>query len=307
MIVGTQSGEPATDVVRARLRGQPYDPQSLQRFEILRAFLAEIDFPAVPDPAPAGEAWRHFAFFDAYFSNYIEGTEFEIEEAYRIVFDGKIPTGRPEDAKDVIGTFRVLVDQEEMSRGIKDTGTLIELLKARNYSVMNSRPDKKPGEFKATRNRAGDTYFVDPELVIGTLTKGFELLESLRQPLSRAVFIKYVTVDVHPFLDGNGRTARLMMNAELVRAGEARILVPSVYRDNYISAVARMQREGDPAAYVKTLEYARTFSASFTYADYDATIAAMTALNAFKKPTEARLRLPANIPFQSAIPPVGAR
>ena len=43
-------------------------------------------------------------FFEAYFSNFIEATEFAVEEARQIVFDNVIPPTRAEDAHDVTGT-----------------------------------------------------------------------------------------------------------------------------------------------------------------------------------------------------------
>ena len=41
-------------------------------------------------PAPTGVAREDFAFFEAYFSNYIEGTTFEVAEAESIIFQGRI-------------------------------------------------------------------------------------------------------------------------------------------------------------------------------------------------------------------------
>src|SRR5438552_10661177 len=48
---------------------------------------------------PYTTLFRSKAFFEAYFSNYIEGTTFEIEEAERIVFDRAVPPTRPKDAR----------------------------------------------------------------------------------------------------------------------------------------------------------------------------------------------------------------
>jgi len=39
---------------------------------------------------------------------------------------------------------------------------------------------------------------------------------------------------VHPFLHGNGRIARILINAELTNAGLLKIIVPTVYRDDYM-------------------------------------------------------------------------
>ncbi len=62
----------------------------------------------------SGEPFYNLAFFDAYFSNFIEGTRFRVEDAREIVFEGKIPAQRPKDAHDVIGTYQVLSSRHEM-------------------------------------------------------------------------------------------------------------------------------------------------------------------------------------------------
>ena len=46
-----------------------------------------------------------------------------------------------------------------------------------------------------------------------------------------------VITEVHPFADGNGRVARVMMNAELSAVEAARIVIPSVYRNEYIAGL----------------------------------------------------------------------
>ena len=46
-----------------------------------------------------------FAFYEPYFSNWIEGIEFEIEEGDEILFEGRVPTQRSADAHDIQGTF----------------------------------------------------------------------------------------------------------------------------------------------------------------------------------------------------------
>lgn len=53
---------------------------------------------AKPTDGPA------LAFFEAYFSNFIEGAEFAVDEAADIVFRSHIPAGRTADGHDVLGT-----------------------------------------------------------------------------------------------------------------------------------------------------------------------------------------------------------
>ena len=104
MLRSRPAGTLQTEVARARAAGAPVDPERIERFELLARSLRTFAPPRRPDPATEGPAFHHIASFDAYFSNYIEGTEFGVEEARAIVFDGAIPAERPADAHDVLGT-----------------------------------------------------------------------------------------------------------------------------------------------------------------------------------------------------------
>ena len=66
-------------------------------------------------------------------------------------------------------------------------------------------------QFKGEENRAGLTVFVAPDLVPGTLAEGFALYRSQESPFERAVYMMFLVSEVHPFADGNGRIARVMM------------------------------------------------------------------------------------------------
>ncbi|WP_290706739.1 Fic family protein [Flavihumibacter sp. CACIAM 22H1] len=81
--------------------------------------------------------------------------------------------------------------------------------------MLQARKTENPGEFKDKNNRAGTTEFVDNELVAGTLKKGFDWYSLLQHPFAKAAYMMFMISEVHPFLDGNGRMARVMMNAEL--------------------------------------------------------------------------------------------
>jgi hypothetical protein len=236
-------------------------------------------------------------FFEAYFSNFIEGTEFAVNEAADIVFKGHIPTARPEDAHDVLGTWKVVSDQREMSRCPKSAAELILLLKGRHSQILEGRPDKGPGKFKIEPNRAGGTLFVAPDLVEGTLTKGFEIYRGLTCPLHRAIFMMFLVSEVHPFADGNGRVARIMMNAELVASAESRIIVPTVFRNNYLAALKALSQNRITGAIIRTLDFAQRYTAAVDFADLDQARLVLDRTHAFIDPNEAdtagiRLMLP---------------
>ena len=214
-----------------------------------------------------------------------------------IVFGGVIPDERPQDAHDVLGTYRAISDTADLSRLPAHPSDMLAALRRRHAAIMESRPDKGPGRFKSRVNRAGDTLFVAPDLVEGTLEQGFALYRSLGNPFARAVFMMFLTSEVHPFADGNGRTARIMMNAELIAAGEERILIPTVYRLNYLSALKALSQTGYAEALIRTLDYAQRWTGAVQWGDLQATQRELERCNSFLDPQRAedrglRLRMP---------------
>ncbi len=296
MIGAILRSRPATILVsgaaRARAHGMPCDAERVNAFSRLFAHLRQSPLPARTETRRAPAENRLLAFFESYFSNYIEGTEFEIGEAYDIVFKGKIPARRPQDAHDILGTYRIVSNPEEMGKVPSAFDEFLALLKARHHVIMEGRPEKLPGEFKTDPNRAGQTHFVAPELVQGTLAKGYELSMAVDPGLPRAIFIMFLVAEVHPFTDGNGRIARAMMNAELTHNGLCRIIVPTVLRDDYLLALRAMTRKGAPETLARVMDFAQQFTNELPLGSYEAATQCLTECHAFDEPDEGRLRLP---------------
>ena len=293
-LLNTQTDNFQSDVGRAHRKGSPFDPARIDLFEMLRAELHRL--PPLIRPAAPNDGTT-LPFFEAYFSNFIEGTEFAVEEAAAIVFENRIPNTRPQDAHDILGTYRVLSDAAEMSRIPETLAEFERLLKRRHTALMQARPDKAPGQYKTEQNRAGNTMFVDPDLVRGTLDQGFRAYRSLPTPFQRAVFMMFLVAEVHPFTDGNGRTARIMMNAELVTAGQQRIIIPTIYRANYLSALKAISNRTSAEPLIRMLDFAQRFTRSIDWTGFRRAEAELRAANAFVDSIEAeerglRLRIP---------------
>jgi hypothetical protein len=296
-LLGTREDKLATNQARARGAGAPFDPKRIALFEQLHAELRATALPLrlARTRGEDGHATRNF--FEAYFSNFIEGTEFEVSEAADIVFRSVIPRDRPEDAHDVLGTWRIVSDPIEMRRTPRTEADLFALLKKRHATLMEGRPDKSPGLFKKASNRASQTVFVAPEDVEGTLARGFELAASLEAPLARAIYMMFLISEVHPFADGNGRVARVMMNAELVAGGEERIIIPTIFRSNYLSSLKALSLNQHTQPIIRTLDFAQKWVAAITWGELHTTQAVLDQCNAFIDPLQAdedgiRLRLP---------------
>lgn len=250
----------------ARAAGRPYDPGRLEIFDALFALLNGTAFADVPDVAGAALARENFAFFEAYFSNYIEGTTFTIEEAENIVFHGQIIENRSADSHDVLGTFAAASTSPWRNKPPDSADDFLIWLRNVNALVMQQRADKKPREWKDKPNQAGSTYFVLPELVPGTLREGFDRIRGLAHPLAKAIMTMFVVTEVHPFIDGNGRTARLAMNCMLSAERANRIIVPTVYREDYLLPLKALSHHSTAEPLLSALVRIQRWSAAFDYA-----------------------------------------
>ncbi|MEX0646186.1 MAG: Fic family protein [Balneolaceae bacterium] len=294
---GTREAELKTDVAKARKGEEPFDPDRTVLFLKLFEDLKKIAPDSRSAPDLSQEERANLSFFEAYFSNFIEGTEFEVNEAADIVFRNAIPAERPEDAHDVLGTYRIVSNYHEMSQVPKDFDHFISKMKYCHSEIMAARKDKNPGQFKTKINRAGSTEFVHPELVKGTLRKGFEIYRAMEYSFHKAVYMMFLVSEVHPFADGNGRLARIMMNAELVSVQDQKIMIPIVYRNNYLAALKSLTNHRNSTPLIRTLDFAQKFTHSINWSNYERARDQLETCNAFLDPIEAdrdgiRLRLP---------------
>jgi hypothetical protein len=275
----------------ARALGEPLDPDRTRLFESLYDELAGKIFPEYKDKNTTDKGYKTVAFFEGYFSNYIEGTEFTVSEAKEIITSDTPMQSRNEDSHDILGTYRIVSDQKEMSRCPTSPDQFLDLMRRRHAIILQSRISKRPGEFKDKNNRAGSTEFVDWQLTTGTLKKGFEWYSLLREPFAKAIYVMFLVSEVHPFNDGNGRIARVMMNAELSAKGLAKIIIPTVYREDYMGALRKLTRQRVADAYVRMLLRAYEFGSTLVGDSIDDMEKHLIKCDAFKEPKEGKLNI----------------
>ena len=273
LIAALLNTHPAEGILQTRLglanaKGAPFDQSRFDRFGELARYLDKTDL--------AGNfynfnrsGWRNLTFFESYFSNFIEGTEFTIAEAEEIAFEKKVNYERHADSHDILAHIEISGDMSEMHKVPADAAELIDILKIRHGILMAERPGKRPGEFKLRPNKAGGSDFVLPELVVGTLVQGFDIYQSLPVGLKRSIFIHFMISEVHPFDDGNGRISRIMMNSELVSQDQHKLIIPIVQRDSYLNGLRSATRQGRFRTMVKVLHQMQCYTASLDWSEYD--------------------------------------
>lgn len=282
-VLGTKQTEMSTKMGKGLSALVPYDAARLALFEDLAATLRSEPLQDQQSPVKGQIGLINFAFIESYFSNFIEGTEFDIAQARAFVLDGKPITQRPKDSHDVLGVFRQIIDQGWANQTLSSGEPVLHQLQARHADQMQQRPEVKPGEFKTDSNRAGNTIFVQPRLVRGTLIQASTLLPSIPPGIARALYAMFVVSEVHPFNDGNGRLARLVMNAELDTVNSCRIIIPTLYREEYLDCLRVLTRDGNAKPFLDAMQWIQSWTASFDYENLDSLVVSLEKTNAFER------------------------
>jgi prophage maintenance system killer protein len=272
-----------SDVAKARYKKAPYDINRIKLFEKLFLSLHNKSFKKITDSNITTKSYELFAFFESYFSNYIEGTKFKVEDAKQIIDTGIPLDARPDDSHDVLGTFKIVSDKKALSITPDNPDELIQLIKQRHIILLGERQNYAPGVFKEKANIAGNTVFVDPQLVDGTLRKGYEYYKALQEPFAKAAYIMFLISEVHPFNDGNGRIARVFMNSELTKNNQTKILITTFFRDDYLLNIKKLTNQHDPEGYIRMLEKAHDFSSKINGEDFNKVVLFLKSKYAFEE------------------------
>ena len=275
-VLTTRTGKARTAVI-------PYDPERMASFEKLAAELRRHELRQPVSVIRSEAARINFSFLESYFSNFIEGTEFDVQEARGFVIDGKPVANRPKDSHDILSVFRQAHNPAWANQTLAIGESIVLQIQARHADQMVERPEVGPGQFKVSPNRAGNTDFVVPALVRGTLIEATKILPTVPAGSARALMAMFLVSEIHPFTDGNGRLARLVMNAELSVVGACRIIVPTLFREEYLDCLRVLTREAQPAPFIAAMQKIHDWTAAFDYNNIDAVIQQMSACNAFER------------------------
>jgi hypothetical protein len=96
----------------------------------------------------------------------------------------------------------------------------------------------------------------------------------------------FLVSEVHPFDDGNGRIARIMMNAELVSADQVRIVIPTGFRDNYFDALRALTRNQNPVPIERVANFAQRYVSEMDWSSIGAATDLLAPTNALLDPRE---------------------
>jgi Fic family protein len=194
-----------------------------------------------------------------YTSNAIEGNTLSPVETTLVIEQGITISGKPlKDHLEALDHYDAIRYVRELGR---QTAPLIEA-NIRNLHalvVQRSRPDiagRYADLSRYVRTEAGRHTFPSPAEIPPLMTDFAAWLGSAPDTPETAFSVHRRLVDIHPFNDGNGRTARLLMNLVLIRGGYPPVAVRPEDRLSYIRALQRAQA-GQGGEHLDALLYAR--------------------------------------------------
>jgi Fic family protein len=226
------------------------EPRLLTRIEKKKARLDQIR----PLPTAAVARLRAQILVEwIYNSNAIEGSTITLQET-RLILE----TGLTIGGKSLREHFEVINHRDaiEYVEGLAASAEPLTPFHVRQIHqlVLARIDDENAGRYRETQVRIAGATFTPPEswLVPNLMTEWGEWLAAVEKhdhPVELAALAHHRLAAIHPFIDGNGRTARLVMNLILMRAGFPPTVIQRINRRQYYRVLAQADG-GKPAALV---------------------------------------------------------
>lgn len=181
-----------------------------------------------------------------YNSNAIEGNTLTLRETKLVIEDGLTVGGKSmREHLEAINHRDAIAFVEGLATG--DEPLTERQIKEIHALVLREIDPKYAGRYRDIQVRIGGSTHLPPEpLLVGEKMSEFagRWLEAGagEHPLIRAALAHYELAAIHPFVDGNGRTARLLMNLLLMRSGYPPAVILKNDRKKYYAALEKAQQ-----------------------------------------------------------------
>jgi Fic family protein len=188
-----------------------------------------------------------------YHSNAIEGNTLTQSETQIVIEKGITIGGKPlKDHLEAINHVEAIDFIRDLAMDERAT-TEWDI---RQIHGLVCKGERNAGAYRTVVMAAGSNYRYPDAVMVPELMQGFgDWLHSnpALHPVEIATEIHYRLVTIHPFQDGNGRTARLLMNLSLLRSGYPIAVIKTEDRSAYIDAIVAWQSGGDNSALNETI------------------------------------------------------
>ncbi|HWS29568.1 MAG TPA: Fic family protein, partial [Clostridia bacterium] len=233
------------------LRGIKVTPAYAMIFSHIDALKAELERNR---PLTQGELERmrdEFLIEYTYDSNAIEGNTLTLKET-ALVLQGITVDQKPlKDHLEAVGHRDAFLYVEQLIRDkvpfservIKDVHSLVLMDRPLDKGVYRRMPVRIMGAY----HEPPQPYLVAPQMEQLVA----EFAKTKLHPIESTALFHLKFEGVHPFIDGNGRTGRLILNFELMKNGYPPINVKFTDQKRYYACFESYYREGDAGPMVK--------------------------------------------------------
>lgn len=183
-----------------------------------------------------------------YNSNAIEGNSLTLKETYLVIHEGLTIKGKPLkdhlEAKDHHEALEFLYDLIN-----KDTRNILSELLIRNLHqlVVKKTDEEFAGKYRNSNVFIGGADHTPPDALevktkMKALISWFTKANKKLHHIELAALLHHKLVYIHPFFDGNGRTARLIMNVILMRAKYPLVVILKNDRKKYYQVLMKADK-----------------------------------------------------------------
>jgi cell filamentation protein, protein adenylyltransferase len=248
----TARGRPTREAVHARL-----------------AFMVEelkSRLGGLPSPDEAEGIWTDIWYQEAHSSTALEGNTLVLREVAVLLREGKaVGSKELKDYLEVSGyaAGAKWVYSQALSAGPWTSGKLLTLTEVRHVHRLVMTPvwevaphpdaseDEGPGSWRrhdilAFKHGMRPPSHTQVPMLMRDWVDGIARLPGVSLPVAEALAARHAAFErIHPFIDGNGRVGRLLMNLLLVRLGYPPAVIQKRLRERYLDALNRADL-GDP-------------------------------------------------------------
>ena len=223
-------------------------------FASLDALKARLDAHRPLPPDVVSQIREDMRVRFTYHSNAIEGNTLTMSETKAVLEDGITIGGKSlKEHLEAVGHSHAIDYMEALVQ--KDEALTERTLKGIHNLILRNIDGANAGTFRRMNVLISGAGHIPPpaERVLEKMEAFFQWYGAVRDTLYPVEFAARVHADfvnIHPFKDGNGRTARLIMNFELMRAGFPTVIVPVDARPDYYRNLDIAVAQGDYLPFV---------------------------------------------------------
>jgi len=192
----------------------------------------------------------------AYTSNAIEGNTLTRKETELVIEEHLTSSSKPlVYYQEAVNHAKAFMNVLELTKGKTpiNVDTIMELHKI----ILTGIDDNNAGFYRNCMVRISGSRVILPNpLKVPKLMDEFITWlneQDLSDPVT-AILAHYKFVSIHPFTDGNGRCARLLMNFLLLQAGYVPIIVQPRDRKKYLNSIEQAQLTQNESGYISYMQ-----------------------------------------------------